>query len=78
MSLPSCVVAITQRRCHDFKHIARDLCDEATLLGSTDNITVLVVDLKYIYVCMKMKFLIFVGTAMEEVLLERMISRRKE
>ena len=30
----------------EFKYIARDLCYEATLLGSTDNITVQVVDVR--------------------------------
>lgn len=32
--------------CKDFTKVARALCDEATLLGSTDNITVQVVNLK--------------------------------
>lgn len=33
-------------KCQDFPCIARDLCHEAALMGSTDNITVLVIDLK--------------------------------
>ena len=36
---------ISQRS--EFQYLARDLCDEAILLGSTDNITVLVIDLRY-------------------------------
>eukprot|EP00607_Mallomonas_marina_P003827 CAMPEP_0182431034 /NCGR_PEP_ID=MMETSP1167-20130531/45832_1 /TAXON_ID=2988 /ORGANISM="Mallomonas Sp, Strain CCMP3275" /LENGTH=272 /DNA_ID=CAMNT_0024616883 /DNA_START=265 /DNA_END=1083 /DNA_ORIENTATION=- len=32
--------------CPDFASMGRDLCHEATLIGSTDNITVLVIDLK--------------------------------
>ena len=35
---------ISQR--NEFQHLARDLCDEAILLGSSDNITVLVVDIR--------------------------------
>ena len=30
----------------DFTNIAKDLCNEALLLGSLDNVTVLVIDLK--------------------------------
>jgi serine/threonine protein phosphatase PrpC len=35
---------ISQR--NEFQYLARDLCDEAILLGSSDNITVLVIDLR--------------------------------
>jgi serine/threonine protein phosphatase PrpC len=35
---------ISQR--NEFQYLARDLCDEAILLGSSDNITVLVVDVR--------------------------------
>jgi len=42
------VASFVVRNCQrqEFKHIARDLCYEATLLGSTDNVTVQVVDLR--------------------------------
>jgi serine/threonine protein phosphatase PrpC len=43
-------VILLRRDCQhqDFKYIARDLCYEATLLGSSDNITVQVVDLRLV------------------------------
>ena len=32
---------------YEFVHIAKKLCNEALMLGSADNITVLIVDLRY-------------------------------
>lgn len=46
--LTFCLLTMECRDCQhqEFKFIARDLCYEATLLGSTDNITVQVIDLR--------------------------------
>ena len=43
--------------CDNFESIAQALCDEATLLGSTDNITVQVINLKYACFCSYVKSL---------------------
>jgi serine/threonine protein phosphatase PrpC len=42
------VAKIVLRNARDFLNVAKRLCTEAIIMGSTDNVTALVIDLKYV------------------------------